>query len=305
MSANTVPCSECREPMRDYTSRRFKSVGLPLCMICRKDPVIGERFRWRLALSRYNITPERWMEMFEAQDGRCGICRCLPEGKKRFCIDHDHSCCPEPNSSCGRCVRGLLCRRCNSQLETSWAHQDRIREWLRRTLRTVVLSDLDSTIANTQHRHHLSPARLSGATWDSYSAACVDDRLMFGPATALRSLSRAHLVHIVSGRNDSARPQSEYWLKGHLVPYDFLQLRPAGDRTENGLYKVRYIEDLRERGYEPVLFFEDWPPAARMIEEETGVPVVCVNPCYPCKSCGADPLETAVAGQVDNIAGGL
>jgi hypothetical protein len=28
-------------------------------------------------------------------------------------VDHDHSCCPG-RQTCGKCVRGLICRQCNT-----------------------------------------------------------------------------------------------------------------------------------------------------------------------------------------------
>ena len=37
------------------------------------------------------------------------------EGKPTH-IDHDHACCPKKAMSCGKCVRGVLCRDCNIML---------------------------------------------------------------------------------------------------------------------------------------------------------------------------------------------
>ena len=63
-------------------------------------------------LSTYGLTPEDFQRLWAAQNGRCAIClRRLTSG--RGCnIDHDHACCPG-TTSCGQCVRGLLCGLCN------------------------------------------------------------------------------------------------------------------------------------------------------------------------------------------------
>lgn len=62
-------------------------------------------------LKTYNITGDEYNNMLDGQDGRCFICLRLP-GSKRLAVDHDHKCCNGPYS-CGRCVRGLLCKKCN------------------------------------------------------------------------------------------------------------------------------------------------------------------------------------------------
>lgn len=61
----------------------------------------------------YSITPERFDAMLHAQGGVCALCR-QPSGN-RLHVDHDHSCCPG-RTSCGSCIRGLLCGPCNRLL---------------------------------------------------------------------------------------------------------------------------------------------------------------------------------------------
>ncbi len=68
------------------------------------------------------ITLAQYEAMEDAQGGVCAICR-QPEtltnpksgGRQRLRIDHDHACCTT-RPWCGRCVRGLLCHRCNSAI---------------------------------------------------------------------------------------------------------------------------------------------------------------------------------------------
>ena len=54
--------------------------------------------------------------MLAAQGNACAMGgEPIEEGQPVF-IDHDHACCPAEKSSCGRCVRGLLCLKCNVAL---------------------------------------------------------------------------------------------------------------------------------------------------------------------------------------------
>lgn len=62
----------------------------------------------------YNMTPEVYTLMLIRQGGGCAICHRTPEEEgRRLAVDHDHDCCPG-RTSCGGCVRGILCGECNS-----------------------------------------------------------------------------------------------------------------------------------------------------------------------------------------------
>lgn len=74
-----------------------------------------ESRRWDLVRSRYNITKEQYYELLNLQNGGCAICETMNPGRAYFSIDHDHLCCAG-KTSCGLCIRGLLCLACNTAI---------------------------------------------------------------------------------------------------------------------------------------------------------------------------------------------
>jgi hypothetical protein len=63
----------------------------------------------------YGLGEHDYGTLYEAQNGTCFICQRANGATRRLSVDHDHKCCNGP-TSCGACVRGLLCRPCNDLL---------------------------------------------------------------------------------------------------------------------------------------------------------------------------------------------
>jgi len=81
------------------------------------------RGRYTGAIKTHHLDTTWAMRLITAL--RCEICdNPLPvdyRGRRQGVVDHNHACCPA-DASCGHCVRGILCRRCNhviGVLETS------------------------------------------------------------------------------------------------------------------------------------------------------------------------------------------
>lgn len=117
----TYQCSKCGafKKWSDFPENENGRYGIgTACKVCKnaqtrerlKDPTNKAAHkarcrRWELK-KLYGLTPDKFQELNEQQNGVCAICGGTnPEGD--LCVDHDHS--------TGK-VRALLCRPCNLML---------------------------------------------------------------------------------------------------------------------------------------------------------------------------------------------
>ena len=96
-----VVCADCGQSVApDMASTKTR------CKVCASKGAHEKRVS-----ETYGLKPGQYQQLLDHQGGVCYICHRKP-GAKRLACDHDHACCPGP-VSCGKCVRGLLCRSCN------------------------------------------------------------------------------------------------------------------------------------------------------------------------------------------------
>lgn len=99
----------CRKCRRDLPPSAFYEVANATKHVCKECEDLTKLAR------KYGLPPDQYWKMFHDQGGVCAVCGEPPGGDgrfKRLSVDHDHACCPGAES-CGKCVRGLLCRPCN------------------------------------------------------------------------------------------------------------------------------------------------------------------------------------------------
>lgn len=115
-------CSSCgkKKPHSEFAQKNGKPTFR--CKSCHNEwykeyysrPGVAERHRETNAKcrkpshARHGLTDENYLKLMKMFDGQCHICK----AKAAAVIDHDHSCC-SGQTGCEKCVRGLLCHRCN------------------------------------------------------------------------------------------------------------------------------------------------------------------------------------------------
>lgn len=123
-------CSNACQAADSRSNRGAPRPSKAICQLCGNEFSLGRRTidgrlqrtdtKWCrtcgrtspevLRFKRYGITDEQYQQAVERG---CDICG---RTDKKLHVDHDHSCCPTPQKSCGSCVRGFLCGNCNRAL---------------------------------------------------------------------------------------------------------------------------------------------------------------------------------------------
>lgn len=121
-------CLDCKYllPLDQFHKVPTNTTNLGLCRHCKACAKI------RTTASRYGLTKQRMRAIFEACGYACELCG---DTDRLLVVDHDHSCCPTL-PACGKCVRGVLCNRCNTMLGQAGDNAELLRkgaEYLERT----------------------------------------------------------------------------------------------------------------------------------------------------------------------------
>lgn len=134
--------------------------------------------------------------------------------------------------------------------------------------------DLDGTLADDSHRVHL----LANGQWDEYFARCPNDKAIEHIVQVANALSAFDFaIAIVTGRSETVREETLAWLGRALeYPVDELIMRGKDDRRPNSEMKLAALTDLRGKGYEVLMAFDDQPQTCAMWRN-AGVPCAQVK----------------------------
>jgi uncharacterized HAD superfamily protein len=130
--------------------------------------------------------------------------------------------------------------------------------------KTVVIVDMDGTIADVNHRlHHISGD--GKKNWKRFFQGMDRDTPIDDVIQQVRELAEEHKIVILTGRPEHYRGVSERWLEKHEVPYEVLFMRPSGDHRPDYVVKQEIVEEI---GPEKIaLAIDDREPVCEMFRK--------------------------------------
>lgn len=142
------------------------------------------------------------------------------------------------------------------------------------------LVDLDDTLCDTSHRHHLAAA----GEWEQYSLECGGDMpIPFTIEIVNFWAGQGDDIHLVSGRSEVAYPQTIEWLESNRVKWSGITLRSVGNRDHNAKFKRKCALMLLSKGADIVCAMDDNPEVVEPYGK-LGIPTLLVD--RPSKTWG-------------------
>lgn len=121
--------------------------------------------------------------------------------------------------------------------------------------RDIVIVDLDGTLADCKDiaMKYLHPEE-GEKNWKQFEKEIANpDIVVCHPEVvcAVRALAASgYEIHLWTGRTDATKKDTVEWLRVMGVPYDYLLMRPAEDKTDDYIVKKQWLDenpDIRER----------------------------------------------------------
>lgn len=126
--------------------------------------------------------------------------------------------------------------------------------------------DIDGTLANGSHRHHL--IKTKPKNWPAYRKLAHLDTPIWPVINTIKALAKNHPVFFVSGRMESEREVTTNWLKTVAgfewdIDDSLLMMRPSNDSREDSIIKREIYHNRIKPFYEVICVFDDRPRVIR------------------------------------------
>jgi hypothetical protein len=106
----------------------------------------------------------------------------------------------------------------------------------------IYLVDIDGTLADLTHRLHFIEQK--PADWDSFFAACPDDKPIHDVIDTINQLGKSAVLIMVTGRSEKVRVQTEYWLNQYISGWQGLYMRREGDHRQDDVIKGELLDQI-------------------------------------------------------------
>jgi hypothetical protein len=131
-----------------------------------------------------------------------------------------------------------------------------------------IVCDIDGTIA------HKMPTTVGHGAWEK---AIVErpPKPIIPMRTLLQSLAQNFMVHYATARREATRSLTLDWLKTNAFPFGDVHMRPDDLRLSQDMLKLRYLKQMREAGWQPIVWFEDDPATIEVLRGQGVHAIAC------------------------------